>query len=531
MARLPRTSFSVRAAYARLGFRARMSRPLHSVVLLLATLLFAASLVACGDENAQPPPAPTTPDAEAGPIDPPDSGADADAAPPPKATFPEVQSRGGPVQKTGKVLPIVFPGDPLKTQITQFTQKIATSQYWKDVGAEYAVGALTPLDTIELAETAPTSIKSKEIETWLIAKLSGATPELGAPDPNTLYAIYYPPGTTVTMEEAGELGQSCEGYGGYHYEVKVGTVRVGYAVMPRCTDLDELTITASHEYFEWATDPFPASNPAYAKLDDAHWAWQAAFIGELSDLCTFLDRDNMRPAEIGFLVQRHWSNKLSLGGKYPCAPTTGKTGPYLQAIPFPEDTATVPDYGVTPTKYIDVKAIRVPPGGTKTVDVLVYSDIPQSEQVPMRALPYDEFYGGTSTSGFTFKLERDYAKVGDRVKMTVKAPTKIGYELVVMLAYTGEQSANYWPALVVNDDEPDIGVGRKPVITPETLPKKYDRIANPFQMREHRRNFPRAPRTKIGPPRPRQTRAPTAFSAARTNVCEATSSDTAAMSP
>lgn len=488
-----------------------MPHRLRSVVLFLSVFLFAGALVACGDENAQPaPPAPVIEDAEAGPVDPPDAGSDVDATPPPKPTFPEVQSRGGPVQKTGKIQPIVFPGDPLKTQITQFTQKIASSQYWKDVGAEYAVGSLTALDPIEVAEAAPAAIKSKEIETWLIGKLGGATPELGAPDPNTLYAIYYPPGTTITMEDAGELGQSCEGYGGYHYEVKVGTVRVGYAVMPRCSDIDELTIAASHEYFEWATDPFPTSAPAYAKLDDAHWAWQAAFIGELSDICTFLDRDNLRPSEIGFEVQRHFSNKLSLAGKYPCAPLTGKSGPYLQAIPFPEDIATVPDYGVGPTKYIDVKAIRVPPGTSKSVDVLVYSDIPHSQQVPMRALPYDEFYGGTSTSGFTFELEKDYANVGERVKLKINSPKKVGYEIVVMLAYTGQQSANYWPALIVND-EAEIGTSRpktaKPVITPETLPKRYDRIATPFQIAEHRRNLPRAPRTVIGPPRPQSSRA------------------------
>lgn len=483
-----------------------MVRPFYSLVAVVCSLLLASALVGCSEEIIKVAPPAPTPEADSGPGEIPDAGeADADAGPPVKATFPEVLSRGGPVQKTPKVLPIVFPGDPMKTQITQFTQKIATSNYWKEISPEYGVGTtITPLTTIEVAETAPTTIKSKEIETWLIGKLSGATPEFGAPDPNTLYAIYYPPGTSITMEDAGELGQSCEGYGGYHYEVKVGTTKVGYAVMPRCGDIDELTIAASHEYYEWATDPFPATAAAYAKLDDGHWAWQAAFIGELSDICTFLDPDNMRPAEIGFTVQRHFSNKLSLAGKYPCAPVAGKTGPYLQAIPIPQDTATVPDYGSTGlTEYIDVKAIRVAPGTTKSADVLVYSDVPHSQQVPMRALAYDEFYGGTATSGFTFELDQSYGTVGDKVKLKITAPSKVGYEIVVMLAYTGERSANYWPVLVVNDDGADLG-GRpkKPIITPETLPKRYDRIANPFQVREHKRNIPRSPRIQIGPPRP-----------------------------
>jgi hypothetical protein len=411
----------------------------------------------------------------------PDAGrADAaDAAPPkifPKPTFPEVQSRGGPVIQTPRVVPIVFKGDPLAAQITDFTAKIAASKYWKDVGLEYGVGAMTAANPIVLDEAPPKTIASSAVETWLAGKLTGATPAFGAPDPNTLYAIYYPTGTTITLAGAGEQGQSCAGYGGYHFEIDAGGTQVGYAVLPRCSVIEELTVAASHEYFEWATDPFPQTKPAYNRLDDAHWAWQAAFIGELGDLCTFLDRDNLNPPEIGFEIQRQWSNKLSLAGKYPCAPA--KTVPYLQAIAIAEDDALVPDYGSKKfSKNIKTKAVRIKPGESKTVDVLIYSDQGGSQSVPLRAMSYKQFYGGKGeSSGYSYVLEENYGEVGKSVAVTITAPKDPNYDLLMMLAYTSKTSANYWPILVVNDDAADVAAGL-PSIIPAALPKKPTRDA------------------------------------------------------
>lgn len=448
-----------------------------ALVLGLGTL---GPVVACGSSdggNAAPkidetPPDTTGDETDAGTKD--DAGKDAAVQKPPiKPTFPSVENRGGHTIAAPRVVPIVFSSDPLAAQITQFTQKIAASSYWKGVGAEYGVGGMTAAPTVTLTETPATSLTSTQIEQWLAAKLSGPTPEIEAPDENTLYAIYYPPGVSITLEGAGEYGQSCQGYGGYHFEVQAGAKKVGYAVLPRCSDVDELTVAASHEYFEWATDPFPESNPAFSKLDDAHWAWQAVMIGELSDLCTFLDRENLRPAEIGFEVQRHWSNKLSLAGKGPCAPS--KTAPYLQGIPLVDDDAFVPDYRTQ--QYLKTKALRVPPGTSRDVDVLVYSDQPGSQNVPFRALSYEEMYGQPSKSGFTFELASNYGRVGSTMKLKVTAPKATAFDIVVMLAYTGGESADFWPVLVTNDD----GKGARPAVAPDAIPLGFRGAETPLQ--------------------------------------------------
>jgi hypothetical protein len=453
---------------------------IRRLTLSLAALsLFAvgASFAACSTETIiqnAPAPAPTA--TEELDAEPPPPDAAPDAGPPkpkPKLEFPEVLSRGGPVIKAPKVVPIIFPGDPLAANITSFTAKIAASEYWKTLAAEYGIGPIAPVATITVGEAAPTTTTVDGIESWLAQKLMGPTPEFGAPDADTLYAIYYPASTTITDDGSG-FGQSCQGYGGYHFEITVtggvgGGKQVGYAVMPRCAGVDDLTVTASHEYFEWATDPFPKSKPAFNRLDDNHWAWQVTMIGELSDLCTYLDRDSIRPAEIGFDVQRHWSNKASLAGKYPCAPA--KPAPYLQAITAAEDLVDVPDYGDrTGQKFITTKSVRVPPGGSRTVDALIYSDQAGKPTVPLRALSHADFGSGNPPSGFTFELDKNQAKVGDSVKVTINAPTKPGYDILVMAAYTGSQSAHYWPVLVINDDEP-AAQGKRPVLTAEMLPK------------------------------------------------------------
>jgi hypothetical protein len=440
---------------------------------LLSVGALGAPLVACSSDDPAPaapqpvvPPVPPPPQA-----DPPDAAPPVDAAPPkvvPKPTFPEVQSRGGSVIKTPKVVAIVFNGDPLAAQVTDFTSKISTSTYWKNLGVEYGVGGMTAIDTITVNETAPATITSSAIETWLTGKLSGATPEFGAPDPNTLYAVYYPSTTTITMDGfSGDLGQSCQGYGGYHFEINVSGTHVGYAVLPRCSNIDELTVAGSHEYFEWATDPLPQTKPAYTKLDDAHWAWQAAFIGELGDLCTYLDRDFLRPTEIGFQVQTMWSNKASLAGSYPCAPKAGVT--YLQGIPTAEDTAVVPSQ-VQGVPDVTTKAIRVKAGQSRAVDVLVYSDQPHAELVPFRALTFDEFTtgmpNGPNATGYKYSVTPSYGKVGDTVSVTVTAPITTSYDLLVMVAYTSDTSVNYWPVLVVNDEAP-----AKTPPAPKAIPK------------------------------------------------------------
>jgi len=115
--------------------------------LPLLSLAFLGSF-ACSSSSGDggPPPAPPAVDTSA-----PSPTATTPPAPPPAPpkppitpSFPTVESHGGPVIASPRVMPIVFAGDPLTTQIGDFAKKLAGSAFWSGLGSEYGVGALRP---------------------------------------------------------------------------------------------------------------------------------------------------------------------------------------------------------------------------------------------------------------------------------------------------------------------------------------------------------------------------------------------------
>jgi len=124
--------------------------------------------------------------------------------------------------------------------------------------------------------------------------------EAGFPRPNanTLYFIYFPPGTSITLEG----DSSCEKFGGYHDAIDD---KIFYAVEPFClssggnlSQLDFFTLTSSHELCEAITDPIPG----------AGWYWfrDKEHQGEIGDICEAAPNAEERMGS--FLVQREWSN-------------------------------------------------------------------------------------------------------------------------------------------------------------------------------------------------------------------------------
>jgi hypothetical protein len=426
--------------------------------LRLPALVSAGALfIACSTVKTTPSAAPNDPDPtddandatgqNQNPVTESDAGTDAAPPGPPfKPSFPTVNTLGGPVMKAGKVIPIIFSGDPMAASIKDFTKKLGQSEYWANVGKEYGVGPYTAGDAITPSDAAPTSTTQKGIEDWLKGKLNGVNPEFGKPDSNTLYAIYYPQGTTIEDDGSG-LGTSCQSYGGYHADIVVGNNQdVGYAVLPRCADLDYLTIAASHETFEWATDPFPMTTPAYTALDDAHWAWQIVMLGELSDMCTYMDHSFVQPPELGFTVQRHWSNTFSLAGAFPCAPV--KDVPYFQAIAETNAKAVVPDrFG---KGSLTTDAIKVEVNKKTTVDVHIYSDKPVDGEIDLRVMGYEEYSGQQSTTGFDFSLQQTSATVGSTVQLDLTTSQK-GFDIALIVARVNQMGMHTWPVLVTTE--------------------------------------------------------------------------------
>lgn len=343
-------------------------------------LPLAAALLACGQA-----PAPSEDAAADSALDASSPEASApDAAPPdaapPDAPFvtaphrppPQVPNLGGPVLAHPRLVVVTFADDPLRAQLEDFGRWVGTSAWLRAVASEYGVGPGTLLGTVRRTDNAPDAVTSSALEALLAAGLDdGSIPSPPDGDfANTLYLFFTPRHTTVRQLLSGfTVGTSCMDFSGFHSETTRGGRHLLYAVACNCgtrapfTELEQLTYTASHEYAETVTDPYPFSNPTYRLgiLDESAWVYQGS---ELTDLCHTVD-DYTR--EGGFVVARSWSNAGAAADRDPCVPALVDTPYFNLSADTNEvhsvaagDTVTVPLTGYSAGPVSDFLVTQVP---------------------------------------------------------------------------------------------------------------------------------------------------------------------------
>lgn len=367
-------------------------------------------------------------------------------APASHAVVPQVEDFGGPVLATPKIVPVSFPDDPLQTDIDTFVAAFSSTTYWGDVTREYGVGPATPLAPVHVTTAVGATIDDSAIQTWLASMLDGTHPEFPAPDGNTVYALFYPPGTTVTMQG---YGSSCNAFHGYHSEATVAGDQVPYAVIPRCTTLPEIPVTGiqyvsavtSHEVVEAMTDPHPFTNPAFAETDPEHIAWTFLGLGEVGDMCALVGNAFYTPADFPYTVQRIYSNALAKAGHDPCFPNPMKTT-YIQAAPVLGDTVSFDDEGYRGT----TKGVKIPLGQSKTVEIDLFSDAPTSGPWTVSAVEPS----GAGTLGLSF--DKTSGQNGDKLHLTITAKsTNATYGLSPFIVESSQGTTrNLWVGLVGN---------------------------------------------------------------------------------
>jgi hypothetical protein len=371
------------------------------------SLALALSLAACSNTSSNP--------AE------PDAGIDAPASF--QEAFdgdaPQLVDLGGGVLQAPKVQPIFFAGDDaMQAQTEQFLTQLAASDYWTTTTSEYGVGALTVLPTIVLTDTPPTT------DAALQALLAG---KLTAPDQSTIYSVFTPEG--VVIDAGGD--KSCQDFGAYHDEAAT-TAGAGivYALVPRCNDpgvpeIDELTVSTSHELIEAATDPFVEMTPAFGDSDPEHYVWAVTPAAEVGDYCEYVDTayDKL----VGdFMVQRIWSNAAAKAGHDPCVPAA--PGPYIGAEPMMTESTTIDGFSGS----VATKGVVIPVGMSKTIDVVLYSDDPNAGDFTVHA----DFIGQSvdSPTELSFTWDKTTGHNGDHLQLTikrVKAGSLPGSEFVI----------------------------------------------------------------------------------------------------
>ncbi len=324
--------------------------------------------------------------------------------------MPRMTSRGGVVIAKPRVVPVTFAGDPYQSAIDAFAGALGDTAFWTANVAEYGVGKMAAGAPIHLTAHPPLLIDDSGVQSWLRARFDGTHPEWGTPDESSIYTVYYPTGTAVTLQ--GYL--SCVTFGGYHSEVQVGNKTIPYAVMPRCPSFlglhgfDVVTVASSHELIEAVTDPRPYSKPAYEYPDDDHVVWGYYTGGESGDMCTFNDGVFYKPLGFDFTVQRSWSNVAAAAGHDPCVPALpGRV--YFNSAPV------LPD--IVKARGVSTHGIKIPVGGTRTIELDLYSDGP-TDPWSVSAVDLSVLGGGKQVLEFAFDKKR--GANGDKIQMTIK---------------------------------------------------------------------------------------------------------------
>jgi hypothetical protein len=374
-----------------------------------------------------------------------DNGAPSTTYPAFQPDMPQVVNSGGPLLTTPKLVPLYFADDDtaFTGKLTTFFTALPGSTYWTaDVG-EYGIGALTTTAPVQLTENGPGPTTDVAIKTWLAARITDTT--LPAPDASTVYMLVYPTGTSV---QYGAMA-SCTNFYGYHESFVYQAKNVAYAVMPRCTGfhkltgVDAITAVATHEIVETVTDPYASQNAAaYFHVDDAHFAFEIALGGgsEVGDLCAGYDASIYTPTDIGFAVQRNWSNVAAKGYHDPCVP---QPLVYFNSVAVMPDTTTI-------GARTGVKSVNIPVGASKTIEVDLFSEA--DTKGPWTVQTYDAAtLNGTGPATLDFSWDRTSGQNGEKLHLTIKALAQSpnGIEGFLIKSHLGTHTTT-WAGIVQN---------------------------------------------------------------------------------
>lgn len=416
-----------------------MPRTTPFVSVLAATLIGCAASTSPDPSPAQPPVmkvpgarrAEPAQDQGAGesPLDPqPASRGASSAYPAPHPSMPQIPRGGGVVLHDPNIVTVTFAGDPWAAKLASFGEQVGRLSWWSTVNSGYDVGAARSGGAVAIPSAAPSSLTDGDIQDWLAANIADRT--LPAPTDQTIYTLYYPQSTTVRFTDAKDSASSCSYFLGYHTTMNVdwggSQIPIAYAVINRCSDtLDDVTVTASHEFTEAATDPHPidGTTTGYVFLDDNAWTGLG---GENADMCSGVSH----ATEGGWALTRVWSNSAAAAGSDPCLPSPAFAGAYYDA-------------------GIVNEALSVAPGHSVQTEVDCYSFGPLPAPMALEVWV-------SQGSPLKFGFDKKTCSNGDKVTMTVSAPqyvshgTDYDYELAAVLGSVRSTppDSHYWRGAV-----------------------------------------------------------------------------------
>jgi hypothetical protein len=272
------------------------------------------------------------PDDDASAGDDADGVAPADAAPDagpfvqaPHAPFPQLPGNARRVLSPATIVSIFASNETFPNELTSFGDALVASAWWKTATKDYGLTTAThvAVRSTEAITTSPVTQASMDAYIGRVI----ARGEAPAPTTQTMYLLYLPPG----IADAGN--PQCTKHGGYHTTGAGGRF---WGVAIRCplantglSELEYLTVIASHEIAEMATDPQPGQGYTLNLLTSITQSPWASTEGEVGDMCV-----GTRTFEGSWTYQRSWSNSAAAAGGDPCVPAV--SAPYYN-VSAPQD--------------------------------------------------------------------------------------------------------------------------------------------------------------------------------------------------
>ena len=155
---------------------------------------------------------------------------------------------------------------------------------------------------VDQAAPSSTQLGDDQIQKELARLIeAGSLPQPGA---NTLFMVHFPPGVTITTQDA----TSCQQFCAYHSSFDHQNGAVYYGVIPdfggACSSCDS-TVIASHEVSEAITDPnIGVANTAQ---DEHQLGWYDDVNDEIADVC----ENGSYGTFAGYRVAKVWSNQAN----------------------------------------------------------------------------------------------------------------------------------------------------------------------------------------------------------------------------
>ena len=215
----------------------------------------------------------------------------------------------------------------------------------------------------------------------------------------------------------------------------------------------------SHEWVEAATDPVdalggafsltPPPGSAYFLVDADHVVWGLLGGSEAGDLCESEGLAYFKPADVGYAVQRTWSNARAAASHDPCAPDL-PGNPYLNSAPVLPEVVT---FSSSLTGTLVTRGITIAPGQSATIDVDLFSDVDTGGpwSVTAEDLIYKNYgsYGLPETLAFSW--DRTSGTNGDTLHLTITVTrgSVIGGAHAFLITSSLGSVRTVWPGLVV----------------------------------------------------------------------------------